>query len=448
MATKTMSSGTGAPKVTKLLTFDGTQEGWFYWSDKFLAHAEEKEYEDLLTGKVVAPDASKQLDPTVDAAELKLRELNRSAFKDLLLCVSTKTSEGKVAYCAVKACKSNKLPKGDAALAWKTLKERYEGKSVPNVISLEEAYGNCKLKGKTHPETWITQMQEMRNRLQGMQVSINDQNFMRHLMTRLPKGYQMQKEFLMDAMEKGTLTVQMIRQRLTRRYEEMYGTGHDPLKEGVKEDSIEETALMGYKGKCNECGEYGHKARDCPNKKNDDDGDKKKKSGYPFKGVCFVCGKKGHKAYECRHRKGVSERATPAAIVEKEEASVDSDESSDDGYEFVLVTQDGKASNENEKDIWLADSGASCHMSNCLEGFVELRKVSDAIVIGDGKHLDSKGIGTWKGTAVHKDGSKLRITLEDVYYVPNLCGNLFGLNRSLEKGWTLGNDGHTVGERY
>jgi len=330
----------GVERVSKLLTFDGTQEGWFYWSDKFLARADEKGYEEILNGTKKAPKASEVLDPNKDADKVKLREANRNAYGDLIMCISTKTSEGKVAYCAVKGCKTQDLPKGDAEAAWATLKSKYEGKSVPNILSLEEAYANCKLKGKTHPDAWITQMQEMRNRLIDMKTDIPEINFMRHLVNRVPRGYGMQREFLMEKLEQGVLTVEQIKDRLRRRYEEMYGTGTDPLKEGVKDEKDEETALFGFKGKCDSCGEYGHKSKDCPNKKSGNEGTGKRST---FTGKCFVCGKKGHRAFQCRHRKGGNnEQASTAAVTatappSNTETGAESDESSDDGYEFVLM---------------------------------------------------------------------------------------------------------------
>ena len=78
----------------------------------------------------------------------------------------------------------------------------------------------------------------------------------------------MQREFLMEKLKLNILSLENIKDRLRWRHEEMYGASADPLKDGVKDDDgEEETALVGCKGKCNACGEYGHKARDCPNKK-------------------------------------------------------------------------------------------------------------------------------------------------------------------------------------
>ena len=68
----------------------------------------------------------------------------------------------------------------------------------------------------------------------------------------------------------------------------------------AKNDDGEEVVLnnIEFKGKCNHCGEVGHKKAQCPKLK---DGktttqqDKTKK----FTGECNLCGRKGHKKADC-----------------------------------------------------------------------------------------------------------------------------------------------------
>jgi hypothetical protein len=46
------------------------------------------------------------------------------------------------------------------------------------------------------------------------------------------------------------------------------------------------------------------------------------------------------------------------------------------------------------------------------------------------------------------NGEKLKITLNDVKYVPSLCENLFSLNKSLKKGFKVSNDGVVISLNY
>ena len=78
---------------------------------------------------------------------------------------------------------------------------------------------------------------------------------------------------------------------------------------------LDETALAAFikqfKGLCNKCGKYGHKAADCNCKGNSQDNDDNS-SGYDKdrgnKGQCYYCGKFGHQKTDCRKRKADIEK--------------------------------------------------------------------------------------------------------------------------------------------
>ena len=64
-----------------------------------------------------------------------------------------------------------------------------------------------------------------------------------------------------------------------------------------------ETALKAwghqFKGRCNNCGKYGHKGQHCPKKRQT-----KAHPGYK----CFLCGEKGHYERDCPKRKEYEEK--------------------------------------------------------------------------------------------------------------------------------------------
>jgi len=67
------------------------------------------------------------------------------------------------------------------------------------------------------------------------------------------------------------------------------------MTEKSSDENEEETALIvggKFKGRCHNCGKFGHKASECKLK---DNSDKKNR----FRGKCFHCGKVGHKKENC-----------------------------------------------------------------------------------------------------------------------------------------------------
>ena len=90
-----------------------------------------------------------------------------------------------------------------------------------------------------------------------------------------------------------------------------------------------------------------------------------------------------------------------------------------------------------EKDIWVADSGASSHMTNSLEGMTDLRESKSYVTFGDSKRLKVSKIGTKHGVAVQKNGEIKKIAIRNVKYVPDLYCNLFSLTSAMRQGYEL-----------
>lgn len=141
-------------------------------------------------------------------------------------------------------------------------------------------------------------------------------------------------------------------------------------------------------------------------------------TGAVKKWKCFVCHKVGHKAAECPDRSKVTkgERNTTSANVTEEKAG---------GICFAAANAyEGKVQ-------WLADSGASEHMSNNINLFEKLVPLDNPIEIAvalNGKSATAKYSGPIKMIAVC--GSKTReCTLENVLFAPDLRCNLFSIRK-------------------
>ena len=70
-----------------------------------------------------------------------------------------------------------------------------------------------------------------------------------------------------------------------------------------------------FKGRCYNCGEFGHKKVDCPKLRSQTNNDR---SGR-FNGTCFYCGKRGHRKSECREwKKKLEEMKGESANIHRE----------------------------------------------------------------------------------------------------------------------------------
>jgi hypothetical protein len=100
--------------------------------------------------------------------------------------------------------------------------------------------------------------------------------------------------------------------------------------------------------------------------------------------------------------------------------------------------------NNFSSEMWILDSGASCHYCHSAEGSTDVKQIDALIKIENGNSIKSPKIGSLKCEVTQINGEKLTITLNDVKYVPSLCVNLFSLNKALKKGFKVRNDGGII----
>jgi hypothetical protein len=108
------------------------------------------------------------------------------------------------------------------------------------------------------------------------------------------------------------------------------------------------------------------------------------------------------------------------------------------------------------ENIYIGDSGASCHMVHTDEGMYDDKSIKEKITIGNGQYIEALKIGKKKGMIKLDDGTIMNAVLNNVKYVPNLapCNlfcvlnlaiyNLFSITQAISSGWMLGNEGKTI----
>ena len=278
-------------KLIQIITFTGKRNDWRQWSKKFLAVADRREYRMML---------EKDQDALTLNDEDKKKK-NTLAYNDLVLAMTDNVSFG-----LVDEAKSANYPGGDARLAWGKLTQRYESQTSASRVKLVGQFASSRLK-KDHqdPDTWISELEVMRDRLKTMSNPIDDEYLMIHIMNNLPSAYDGLIENLEDKLEStfDPLTLGVLRDKLSEKYEKI--KRRKGIKDNSSSDEDEEKALFSktFKGRCRNCGMFGHKAIDCKK-------DQRKPAGRPngrqrrFSGKCNFCGKIGHKEVDCWAKHG------------------------------------------------------------------------------------------------------------------------------------------------
>ena len=108
------------------------------------------------------------------------------------------------------------------------------------------------------------------------------------------------------------------------------------------------------------------------------------------------------------------------------------------GSQDVVFTATSKNVTLNE-DIWICDSGACGHYCKSIEGMFNIQEIDEKITVGNGDSMTATKVGSLKRRVIQLDGSNLDITINEVKFVPDLCANLFSINKAIKNGFSLSN---------
>jgi hypothetical protein len=220
-------------------------------SERFLAKAKRCGFKDLLLGKVSIPKVDEEIDETSEIGKKKsiIIELNEIAYTELILSIDVKAS-GKVAFNIIRGCKTKDYPDGNGAIAWERLKNKYEPVSAPSMVKLEKQFRELSLKIGQDPEVWITELEDLRVKLENMGSCITKNQFMIHILNNLTSDYDLQLALMERRVGDADkpLTVEEVRGELNLRFERL------SIKTSRNEEGevLEEQALFNgqFKEKC------------------------------------------------------------------------------------------------------------------------------------------------------------------------------------------------------
>ncbi len=156
---------------------------------------------------------------------------------------------------------------------------------------------------------------------------------------------------------------------------------------------------------------------------------------------CHRCRRFGHIQRDCTERSqyekkpDTNNRVFSKLKLLKTEVKYRKDCGSDSDV-ILVVGQAVTASEINQIDRWIIDSGATCHICNDREAFTELHELKKPmnVALGDGHTLKAPGRGIVATQLLLPNEVIKRCILQDVLYVPELSYNLLSVPKVTDTG--------------
>ncbi|GLT33021.1 hypothetical protein SLA2020_076440 [Shorea laevis] len=158
-----------------------------------------------------------------------------------------------------------------------------------------------------------------------------------------------------------------------------------------------------------------------------------KKASFKKNQPCFHCGKKGHFIKDCKFRKNARnfgssinvETSNNANLIEHELIAMVSE------MQIGMVTELNMANLTKSMDWWL-DSGATVHVCNNKAQFKSYEDLKEPEEVLMGNNVTAKVLS--KGTVELKFTSSHKLTLVNVFHVPDITKNLVSINLLYKRG--------------
>ncbi len=465
MAEDDANSGFKVPK------FNGTRSEYQMFKFRFLAYAEYKNFSEVVEA-TAAPDLPRTQaigDALPDkegnrTAKLRMKQ-NKLAYACLTMALHTNATLG-----ILMGARTNDWPKG---LAWKVmqgLERQFAPKDMISAVELERMLAQTKLRGKEDPNILLQQINALEVQYR---VTIEDKKKAATIMAATTSEYQPVITSLV-ATHGENVPIEELMSQLFIHWRGLYGGQQkNVLMSKIQGNTIQsdgkELTLAGMSNvRCWYCKQAGHKANNCPEKKNNgaqsQQLNQSKKNGNnaggnnKFTGKCILCGKTGHKAQDCwtkpenfdKAPEGFKKRNKPNATGM---ASVDTMLmcwDTEDGHGRVGTKHVSLSAQEtlefpndmkllSDPNVWIAETGSTADITPHKEGFINLKQVGDEFVaMGNKQSVQVVATGDLPVTICDKSGHNIgQGTMPNVDYVPEACVNLFSVNKRVMNGWLM-----------
>ena len=145
--------------------------------------------------------------------------------------------------------------------------------------------------------------------------------------------------------------------------------------------------------------------------------------------ICDNCHKPGHTKKQCwQEGGGAAGKGPRQQRFDKKPKEEQKGAFSADGerrsYAFSATGPSHNTTTDEDPDVWRKDSAATDHFTCRMDVFKTFFPMDDLVTPAGGPSLNVKGRGSVDFESTLSDGSKVTITLLNVYYVPDMIVNL------------------------
>ena len=379
--------------VVRLVKFDGTDDHWHEWSVKTLALATIRGFKKTLTMDT-KPCTDATYKTTNNNAIKKLYDLNNKAYQLLVMSCSG------IAFGLVNQAKTTDLQDGDAFLAWKYLTDRYSPNQTSDLIALSGQFNKCSLKSKyTDPDEWFIELELLRTqmRLINTKFTKQDEELIAHILDKLPLEYS---EVVTTVEGQTTMTLDDLKSKIRVFYKRKFKCESTDAKE------IALIMHPKFKGTCRNCGRQGHRANKCRSRPAGSKLEKPKTIATVGKGLkCFNCNKfAGHLSKDCPEprcettstKSKESNKTGMFVGVCKEThcTGISSNDFNNDNSGKFENLQFCGASSTTNSEHWLADTGATSHITMSDTHMTNVEEVDITVMVGNGNEITCTKRGT------------------------------------------------------